>query len=176
MRHLRTAGVWLACLGTLACEQGLTPTPVASAPAAAPPFILAAPAPWIGPSAPSLDGIWTGTAVFVDCRSAPPGTCHKVSPGSRHVTIDVTQRGSDVSGRFVMDGIEAGVTTFAGYVTDAGGLAGTATGTGDTRVMVRLAPAGAGLAGEVSDERWVSGSLIFTRLFVVSAPLARQPR
>ena len=172
MRYLRTAGVLVGCLAVIACEQGLTPTAPGAVPTSVSPFIVGSPAPYSGSDAPVFFGVWTGTMQLTDCRAAPPSVC-KVSTTPRDIRLVALQQGSTLTGVFSMNEPSAEGWVFAGYVTAGGGIAGTATIDGGSRVLMRLTTDGTRLSGEVADEVWTAGRLTFTRHFVVSTPLTR---
>ena len=172
VRYLRSAGVLVGCLAAIACEQGLTPTAPSTVPTSVSPFIVGSPAPYTGSDVPSFVGVWTGRMQLTNCRAAPPSVC-KVSTTPRDIRLVALQQGSTPTGVFSMNEPSVDGWVFAGYVTAGGGIAGTATIDGGSRVLVRLTSDGTRLSGEVADEGWTDGRLTFTRHFVVSTPLTR---
>ena len=172
MRRLFATGALVASLAGAACAGQSTPgTPTAPSPDVAP-FIVSSPAPYTGTEAPGIWGVWTGAMHLTDCRAAPPSVC-KVAPTPREIRLVIPSPGVTLTGVFTMNEPGGPAWAFAGYVTATGGIAGTATIDGDSRVLVRLTADGPRLSGEVADEVRTNGRLTFTRHFVVSTPLRR---
>ena len=172
LRRLRSTSALVGCLAAVSCEQGLTPTAPTGVPTSVTPFIASSPPPYTGSVVPVLFGVWAGAMQLTDCRAAPPSVC-KVSTTPRDIRLVALQQDSTLTGAFSMNEPSVDGWVFAGYVTAGGGIAGTATIDGGSRVIVRLTSDGTRLSGEVADAVWTNGRLTFTRHFVVSTPLTR---
>lgn len=172
VRYCSRAGAALGCLAAIACEPGMTPSGPTVASASVPPFIVSSPPPYTGSNVPGVSGVWMGAMQLIDCRAAPPSVC-KVSTTPRDIRLVAEQQGATLTGVFSMNEPSGDGWAFAGYVTASGGIAGTATIDGASRVLVRVTSDGTRLSGEVADEVRTDGRLTFTRHFVISMPLTR---